>query len=180
MLNVMAVAMTEPRKLRCYGYVERPYEQVRGLLRQHALELLQRATTSASERASSLAANLKLGVAGIEVGVDVRTYLQRIREDEGICGLPPVTTLEIGWEARQTPAFFPIMRAEVSFWPLASDETEIEITGDYRPPLGAIGDAADAALGHRIAEAVVHRFLGDVVAELHRELPETHERAGAS
>jgi hypothetical protein len=72
------------------------------------------------------------------------------------------------------------MRAEVSFWPLASDETEIEITGDYRPPLGAIGDAADAALGHRIAEAVVHRFLGDVVAELHRELPETHERAGAS
>lgn len=172
--------MSEPRKLRCYGYVDRPYEQVRQLLRQQAMALLQRATSSASARASSLAAKLKLEVAGIELGVDARTYLQRIREEEPVAGLPPVTCLEIGWEARQTPGLFPVMRAEVSFWPLTSDETQLEIAGDYRPPLGAVGTVVDATVGHLIAEAVVHKFLEDIVAEIRKELPEAQERAGAS
>jgi hypothetical protein len=172
--------MSEPRKLRCYGYVARPYDQVRELLRQQAMALLQRATSSASARASSLAAKLELEVAGIELGVDARTYLHRIREDEPVAGLPPVTILDIGWEARQAPGLFPVMRAELSFWPLASDETQLEIKGDYRPPLGAVGTVVDAAIGHRIAEAVVHRFLEDIGAEIAKELPETHERAGAS
>jgi hypothetical protein len=165
--------MSEPRKLRCYQYVNRPYERVRDLLRRQPLELLQRATNSAAARASSLAANLKVAVAGIEIGVDARTYLHRVREDAGVAGLSPITVLEIGWEASRSQALFPTMRADVSVWPLSSTETQLEITGDYRPPLGLVGNAIDAAVGHRIAEAVVHRFLDDVVEEIRRELPES-------
>ncbi len=163
--------MSEPRKLRCYEYVDRPYEKVRELLHHHPLELLQRATNSAAARATSLAANLKVGVAGIEIGVDVRTYVQRVRDEAGIAGLSPVTCVELAWEAARTPGLFPSMQAELSAWPLSSTETQLEITGSYRPPLGTVGTAIDAALGHRIAEASVHRFLEDVIEQLRREIP---------
>jgi hypothetical protein len=64
------------------------------------------------------------------------------------------------------------MKAVLSFWPLTSSETQMEIEGAYRPPLGAVGNVADAAVGHRVAEAAVHRFLDDVVEQIRRELPE--------
>jgi hypothetical protein len=163
--------MSEPRKLRCYEYVNRPYEQVRDLLRRQPLELLQRATTSAASRARTLAATLHVGVAGIEIGVDVRTNVQRIREEERVAGMSPVTILDIGWEASRAPGFFPLMHLELSAWPLSSSETQIEIAGEYRPPLGVVGNAIDAAVGHRIAEASVKSFLEDVVEQMRRELP---------
>jgi hypothetical protein len=65
------------------------------------------------------------------------------------------------------------MHLELSAWPLSSTETQLEITGEYRPPLGMVGQAMDAALGHRIAEASVHSFLEDVVEQMKRDLP-TH------
>ena len=64
------------------------------------------------------------------------------------------------------------MKAELSFWPLTATETQLELTGAYEPPLGALGKAVDAAIGHRIAEATVHRFLDDLVEQLRRELQE--------
>lgn len=164
--------MSGPRKLRCYQYVNRPYARVRNLLRRQPLELLQRATTSAAARAGALAATLHAEVGGIEVGVDVRPHLQRIWDDAGVAGLPPVTRLEIGWEASHTPGLFPSMHLELSAWALSPSETQLEIAGEYRPPLGAVGNAMDAVLGHRIAEASVHRFLDDVVEQMRRDLPE--------
>ena len=163
--------MSEPRKLRCYEYVNRPYEQVSVLLRHQPLELLQRATTSAAARAGALAANLHVAIGGIEVGVDVRPHVRRIREEKGVAGLSPVTVLEIGWEASRAAGLFPSMHLELSAWPLSSTETQLEIAGEYRPPLGVVGQAMDAAVGHRIAEASVHSFLEDVVEQMKRDLP---------
>jgi hypothetical protein len=64
-------------------------------------------------------------------------------------------------------------KAELCFFPLTSTETQLEIEGAYRPPLGIVGNAIDAAVGHRVAEATVHRFLDDVVERIRRELPAT-------
>jgi hypothetical protein len=64
------------------------------------------------------------------------------------------------------------MAAEISAWPLSSSETQLEIEGGYRPPLGPLGTAIDAAVGHRVAEACVHRLLEDLSEQLRRELPE--------
>jgi hypothetical protein len=163
--------MSEPRRLRCYEYVNRPYGQVRDLLRGQPLELLHRATTSAASRARTLAATLQVGVAGIEIGVDVRTNVQRIREEERAAAMSPATILDIGWEASGAPWLFPVMHLELSAWPLSSSETQIEIVGEYRPPLGVVGNAFDAAVGHRIAEASVKSFLENVVEQMRRELP---------
>jgi hypothetical protein len=164
------VAMSEPRRLRCYEYVNRPYAQVRDLLRGQPLELLRQATTSAASRARTLAATLHVGVAGVEIGVDVRINIQRIREEERAAAMSPVTILDIGWEASHAPGLFPVMHLELSVWPLSSSETQIEIAGEYRPPLGVIGNALDATVGHRIAEASVKNFLENVVEQMRREL----------
>ena len=102
--------------------------------------------------------------------MDVRPSVQRVREDEGAAGMSPVTVVEIGWEASRTPGLFPSMRLELSAWPLSSTETQIEIAGEYRPPLGPVGNAIDAAVGHRIAEASVHSFLEDVVEQIRRDV----------
>jgi hypothetical protein len=162
--------MRQPRKVRCYQYVEQPYDAVRKLLRERPLEVLQRATTTAAARADSLAAQLRVGVAGVEVGVAVKIHVTAVRDEDGVGGLAPVTHVMISWEAAKTPALFPLMSAQLSAWALSSSETQLEIEGEYRPPLGAVGDAIDAAVGHRIAEASVLRFLEDVVQQVRKEL----------
>jgi hypothetical protein len=159
--------------LRCYQYINRPYEQVRDVLRSRSLEILQRATTSAAERGTALMSHLSVNIGKVEVAVDVRTYLHGIREDEAAAGLAPVTRVDIGWEALGAPTLFPVMRAQLSVWPLTSTETQLELEGEYVPPLGRAGKVFDAAIGHCVAEASVHRFLEDTVEQLRRELPGT-------
>lgn len=165
------MVMSQPRKLRCYAYVGRPYEAVRDALHARPRELLQRATTTASARASAIATSLRAGVAGIEIAVEVRIHIQSVKDEESIAGLSPLTRVTLAWEAARTPALFPLMSAELSAWPLTSSETQLEIEGEYRPPLGTIGSAVDAAVLHRIAEASVHKLLQDVVEQLERERP---------
>lgn len=165
--------MSEPRKLCCYDYVNLPFETVRKLLRERPLDIFRRATTSAAKRSKAVAASLHASFVGIDLGVDIRLKVQGMRDDEGIAGLSPVTRVTVTWEAEHGTAFFPMMSAELSFWPLSSTETQLEIQGAYRPPLGVLGNALDAAVGHRVAEAAVHRFLGDVVEQLRRETVET-------
>lgn len=163
--------MSEPRKLRCYQYVTRPYDEVRALLHREPLELLQRATGTATARGGALVATLHVAAAGIEMGVDIKPSLTKIRDAEGVAGLPPATVLEIDWAASRNSALFPTMHLELSAWPLSSTETQLEVVGEYRPPLGAVGKVMDAAVMHRVAEASVHRFLEDVVEQLRADLP---------
>jgi len=163
----------QSRTLRCYEYVNRPYDAVRTLLRDRPLELLRRATTSAVARTRELAGNLRVDVGGVEIAVEVSLHIRGVREEAGVAGVSPVTHVNIGWEATRTPSLFPLMSADLSAWPLTSSETQLAIEGDYTPPLGVVGVAFDAAVGHRIAEAAVHRFLEDVVEEIRHQLPET-------
>lgn len=169
--------MSEASKVRCSRHVERPYPEVRRLLRERPRELFQRATTSAVQRADAVGASLHASAAGIEVGVDVHLHVQALKEEAPVAGLSPVAHFVLGWEAAHAPGFFPVMRAEVSLWPVTSSETAIEIEGEYRPPLGLAGRAIDAAAGHRVAEVTVQRFVDDLAAQLCRELPESRESA---
>jgi hypothetical protein len=82
----------------------------------------------------------------------------------------PVTKIPVSWEAAKHPRLFPLMDAELSLYPLTSTETQLDFLGQYEPPLGLIGGAMNALVGHRLAEASVHRFVGDVAAHLRRLL----------
>jgi hypothetical protein len=62
------------------------------------------------------------------------------------------------------------MKADLALYPLTSTETQLDLSGNYQPPLGLVGSVIDAAVGNRIAEASVHQFITDVASYLRAEL----------
>jgi hypothetical protein len=164
--------MAEPREIRCYEYVNRPYDRIAKILKSDPVGLFRRATTAASERAENVAAKLKVSVAGFEIGKDVNVEVTSVDDSVHAPGehVGPAIALGVRWVAASAAAFFPAMRAELRIYPLSADETQLDLVGSYTPPGGLLGSAADALAGHRIAQASVHRFLEEVAARLSADL----------
>jgi hypothetical protein len=169
--------MNGPQPLKVLGYVDQPYEAVRNLLQTRGGELLQRATLVAGDRTQGLIARLRVGAAGLEVGVDVRVEVSKQPSEPAVAGLPEVTHLGLSWKAAHGQALFPSMRGDLSATALTFGDTRIAFEGVYTPPFKGVGKALDALIGHRIAEAAVHRFVLDMVEQIRRELPVRSEVA---
>jgi hypothetical protein len=155
-------------QLRYYQYVNRPYEQVRDALRKDTVGIFQRATTAAADRARAIVATLRASVGAVEVAADVEIQVKSAEEKHPATG--PVTEIVLHWKAAKHPEMFPIMDAVLSVYPLSSAETQLDLLGTYQPPLGVVGAALDAMVGHRLAEASVHRFVEDTADRLRKEL----------
>ena len=82
----------------------------------------------------------------------------------------PATRLQLEWRAARTPRLFPLMKADLSIYPLTATETQLDFKGVYEPPLGLFGKAVNAVVGYRIAEVSVHRFVSDVAQYLRETL----------
>ena len=162
--------MSEGREIRCYDYVNHAYEKVRDILSEATLQVFQTATKGAASRARSVASELRVNIAGIELGTDIAIAVNKVEEQDKAAKSPPVTRLQLQWEATRSPRLFPFMRATLSIYPLTATETQLDFSGRYDPPLGPIGSAMDALVGHHIAEASVHRFVKDVAEYLRTEL----------
>jgi hypothetical protein len=168
------MAKTSRREIRCYDYVNHPYERVRDALRQDALTVFQAATKSAVSRARSVAAELHVDVAGVGIKADIDGRVRNVEEKSET--IPsPTTRLQLEWKAMSMPGLFPFMDAELSVYPLTATETQLDFFGHYEPPLGVVGKAMNAVVGYRIAEVSVHRFLTDV-AEYLRANPCTENK----
>jgi hypothetical protein len=163
--------MAQPHELRCYDYVNHPYARVRDALRDQLGAIFERATKGAAGRAEALAASLKVDVGPLEIGTDIAIELVGMEErEEGPIGRTPTTFIRLRWKAARAAALFPSMDAEIIVYPLSRGETQLELHGRYSPPMGAVGSALDSLVGHRIADASVHRFITDVAGFLRREL----------
>jgi len=161
--------MSKSRHMRCFDYVNHPYDEVHAALVKDSVEVFGSATAAATTRAESVAATLHVDLAGLAVGTDIEISVKKIEEGETKRSTP-VTRLELEWKAAHLPRLFPFMRAELAIYPLTKTETQLDLTGDYEPPLGALGSAIDAVVGHRIAEASVHSFVTDVANYLRKTL----------
>jgi hypothetical protein len=162
--------MSKGPEIRCYDYVNHPYERVRDALKQNALSVFQSATKGAASRAESVAAELHVDIGAVAVAKDIRISVKSVEEKPHEAISEPVTRLILGWEAASKPGLFPLMNAELSIYPLTSRETQLDFWGVYEPPFGALGKAINAIAGHRIAEVSVHRFMDDVAAYLRKDL----------
>lgn len=162
--------MTKNPEIRCYDYVNRPYEQVRDALKKDPLVIFQSATKAAASRAQSVASELHVDFGGVGVSTDIRILVKSVEEKPAEAISSPKTRLLLEWEAASRPGLFPIMKAELSIYPLTGTETQLDFWGIYEPPLGAVGKAANSIVGHRIAEVSVHRFITDVAEYLRRTL----------
>ena len=162
--------MGTARKIRSYDYVNHPYERVRDALRENALAVFQSATKAAASRAQSIASELHFDFGGIGVKTDINISVKNIEEKAPDATSNPATRLLLEWEAATMPRLFPLMKAELSVYPLTSTETQLDFSGVYEPPFGPVGKTMNAIAGHRIAEVTVHRFVGDVAGYLRKAL----------
>jgi len=162
--------MSKPKSIHVYDYVNHPYEKVREALGPDAVEVFSNATKVAAKRARTIASELHANVAGIDVGTEIDIEVKEIGDSPKTFGSPEKTILQIEWKASKMPGLFPVMKAELSIYPLTSTETQLDLEGEYEVPLGVVGSAIDAVAGNRIAQASVHRFISDVAAYLRAEL----------
>lgn len=162
--------MSKGREIRCYDYVNHPYEQVRELLTRDALAVFQSATKAAAARVQSVAAEMRVDLGGFAVEADINISLKNI-DEKGPAGTSgPITRLQLEWEAAKMPRLFPFMKANLAIYPLTATETQLDFSGVYEPPLGPLGKAMNTIVGHRIAEVSVHRFINDVASHLRQTL----------
>jgi hypothetical protein len=162
--------MSKGPEIRCYDYVNHPYEQVRDALTHDALVVFQSATKAAASRARSVAAELRVDIGGIALEADIVIHVKNIEEKGPEAMSAPRTRLRLEWEAARMPGLFPFMQADLAIYPLTSTETQLDFSGVYQPPLGPLGKAVNAVVGHRIAEVSVHRFVSDVAGYLRQTL----------
>ena len=164
--------MNTNKTIRCYDYVNHPFEAVKNALSAEDATVFHDATKAATAHAHNLTSELRVNIAGIEVSKEVSIVMKKVEDRPKQDGKPPLARFQIEWGATNKPHLFPFMNAELSVYPLTGKETQLDFLGQYEPPLGVLGDAIDAVVGHRIAEASVHRFIQNVAAYLRSQLAE--------
>ncbi len=157
-------------EIRSYDYVNHPYDRVRDTLRHNAVAVFQSATKAAASRAESVAAELHVDFAGIAVKADINVVVKGVEEKAADVTSSASMKLLLEWEAATLPRLFPLMRGELSAYPLTATETQLDFSGVYQPPFGAVGKTMNTIVGHRIAEASVHSFVSDVAGYLRQTL----------
>ncbi len=160
--------MTSATPIRCFDYVNHSYEKVCEALAMNANDVFHQATRRAETRAESVAAGLHLNVAGVEIGkeilIDIKSYVDIESNGE------QQMAVFLEWKAASTPSLFPTMIAQLHVYPITSTETQLDFNGEYKPPLGILGKAVNAVVGHRIADASVHRFVAEVADYLENKI----------
>jgi hypothetical protein len=154
------------QEIRSYDYVNHPFASVREALVADPTGIFSTATRAAAGRAHAVAAELRVTMGGLDVAAEIVFRIGAVEdESKGPFG-GPLTRIPVSWEAAAHPQLFPLMNGVLTIYPLTPTETQLDFLGRYDPPLGVVGSAVDALAGHRIAEASVHRFIGDVARYL--------------
>ncbi len=118
-------------------------------------------------------------MADLGLGPPERRLTKRVEVEVGEARrLGSATHLPLSWKATGAPALFPTLDAHIEVAPLGEWQTQLSLSGTYRPPLGAFGRAADRALLHRVAESTVKDFVDRTAAAIEERVEEVHEPGG--
>ena len=89
-----------------------------------------------------------------------------------------ISRFALRWEVTGTAGgLFPVLDADVELIRAGPQSTWLTIAGTYRPPLGALGEALDRAILHRVAAATIRGFLSRIATGITVE-PEPVEVSG--
>lgn len=153
------------REIRHYAYVERPFDDVWGLLaRSPAL-----AFGAEPQDAGAGEALLHVRRGGMEVSREVRLHFGGL-----VCNKDRAR-LSLRWEDAQHPRLFPVLTAVLEAAPLKAGRyqiTQVGVVGRYRPPFGPIGAVADRMAGEAVAVDSVTRFVQELAHRLETLIPE--------
>ena len=108
-----------------------------------------------------------LGTAGLaRVGIPGLSKLVRVQAHD-LAVTPESVGLAIRWEATGPAGeLFPVLDADVRLVRTGEKAAVLTMSGVYRPPLGALGQALDRAILHRVAAATIRGFIAQVAARI--------------
>jgi hypothetical protein len=139
--------------LRAHVVVARPVEQVEVAMVAGARNWIPDIATEANGNGQKLLSEL-----GFRVGK--RRIRRRIKLDIGAARVASgLIYMPIRWRAASQAGIFPTLDGELEIADLGIDRTQLALSASYEPPLGFIGQLADRALLHRVAEVTVNDFL---------------------
>ena len=72
---------------------------------------------------------------------------------------PGRCTVPISWSAESHPELFPVLGGVLELTPVSPARTLVALEATYDAPAGAVGELADRAVLHRVADATVRGFL---------------------
>jgi hypothetical protein len=102
---------------------------------------------------------MRVGVGGLSKLV--RVQIRKLTRTDTSAGLA------IRWEANGPGVgLFPVLDADIRLAPAGQRATLLTMAGSYRPPLGALGDALNRAILHRVAAATIRRFLAQLAVQI--------------
>lgn len=159
--------------LRYFVEISLPFAQVEEALLRSPQVWLPGLAEGANGHGTRLMADLGLGS-------PKRRLTKRVEVEVGEAKrLGPATHLPLSWRATGTPALFPTLDAHIEVAPLGEWRTQLSLSGTYRPPLGAVGRAADRALLHRVAESTVKDLVDRMAAAIETRVERADEPSGA-
>lgn len=153
------------RHARAFDYVNRPYAEVRDALLADPRDVFRRATGVTPRADTDGGAALRARVGSFTVGHEVTIDVGAAATSRAATG-EVTTKLPITWRAASNAPLFPTMSATLAIYPLSATETQLDLEGDYDPPLGVLGDALDALVLHQLAEASVEGLVRDLATYL--------------
>ena len=131
------------------------------------------ASASEDAYAQGIAGLSRVGALGLSK--EVRVQSRDLTERDGSAGLA------IRWEVTGPGrGLFPVLDADIRLVPTGEEATLLTLAGAYRPPLGAVGEALDRAILHRVAAATVRNFLSRVAADITGQADPAEAGNGAS
>ena len=107
------------------------------------------------------------GIAGLaRVGIPALSKLVRVQVRE-LASRDESVGLAIRWDATGPGGgLFPVLDADIGLAGTGERTAVLTVTGVYRPPLGALGQALDRAVLHHVAVATVRGFAAQLAARL--------------
>ncbi len=101
----------------------------------------------------------RVGIPGLSKLVRVQARDLAVRQESG--------GLAIRWEATGPGGgLFPVLDADIRLIRAGERASVLTMSGVYRPPLGALGQALDRAILHRVATATIRDFVAQVAARI--------------
>ena len=142
------------------------FEAVAGYVDSHAEELVESALAGARIDGERLRA--RVGPAGFSSlfskTVEIRLAPLRARGDSLV--------LSFRWSSIGGAPLFPRLEGELELAPLGEAQTEIQVHGQYDPPVGFLGRGLDRILLHRIAESTMRAFLNRICSSVRGAAPQ--------
>jgi hypothetical protein len=149
-------------KLQCQAEVKCPYSRA-ALYLDRYLSLLGWSGESPVGILRLRAPLSALGIGGdVSLSRDVLATLTPSAKGRGL-----EHPIDVVWNAED--ALFPVFEGRLAITAKSPTASTLSLEGSYKPPLGAVGKAFDAALGHKIAEATARELLRDIRERIEHE-----------